>query len=143
MIRCLKMSLLGAVIACAGLGSAEAQAIDGDGVASTYGYAGPAIRGDYVGAPLSRFPRPDQLVPRAWGYGTYGVPTVSGIAPAPAGTPTVYVIEPSTPAMRKTTARSRVLARPRADTFAQTHAPAPDGPSIVAVRVPSRQAAFR
>lgn len=56
-------------------------------------YAGSAIRGDYVGAPLTRFPRPSELVPSAWGYGTYGIPTVSGIRQAPVGTPTIYVID--------------------------------------------------
>lgn len=143
MIRCLKMPLLGAVVSYAGFGTAQAQVIYGDGVASTYGYAGPAIRGDYVGAPLTRFPRPDQLVPSAWGYGTYGVPTVSGIAPASVGTPTVYVIEAPAPVLRAKAARSRILARPRTNTFAQAPAPAPDGPRIISVRVPPRQASLR
>jgi hypothetical protein len=122
-------------------GAAQAQVIYGDRAASTYGYAGPAIRGDYVGAPLTRFPRPDQLVPSAWGYGTYGVPTVSGLSPAPVGTPTVYVIE--APAVRTKAARSRVLARPRANTFSEAPTVAPDGPRIISVRVPVRQASIR
>jgi len=142
MIRCLKMSLLGAVVASTMSGGAQAQVIYGD-AGSTYGYAGPAIRGDYVGAPFTRFPRPDQLVPSAWGYGTYGVPTVSGIAPAPVGTPTVYVIEAPAPVIRKKAARSSAVARPRANTLSQAPAIAPDGPRIISVRVPSRQASLR
>ena len=58
----LTAALLGAALSCTGLGSAQAQyASDeaGYAVVSTYGYAGSAIRGDYVGAPLTRFPRPD------------------------------------------------------------------------------------
>lgn len=75
------------------------------GAASSYGgdyaYAGAAIRGDYVGAPFTRFPRPSELVPSAWGYGTYGIPTVTGIRPASVGTPTVYVIDSPVPVARR------------------------------------------
>ena len=58
-----------------------------------YGFAEPAIRGEYIGAPLTRTPRPSDLVPTVWGYGTYGIPTMTGIRSAPTGIPTVYVIE--------------------------------------------------
>jgi len=64
------------------------------------GYGGPLIHGDYVGAPLTRFPRPSELVPSAWGYGTYGIPTVAGIRSASVGTPTVYVIDGQPSALR-------------------------------------------
>ena len=58
-----------------------------------YGYAGDFVRGTYIGAPLTRVPRPSQLVPSPWSYGTYGIPTVSGIPAAPAGQPTLTVID--------------------------------------------------
>ena len=78
------------------------------------GYGGPLIHGDYVGAPLTRFPRPSELVPSAWGYGTYGIPTVAGIRSASVGTPTVYVIDAPPSALRSAAAgRSRVLTRGR------------------------------
>ncbi|KQO67695.1 hypothetical protein [Methylobacterium sp. Leaf89] len=78
------------------------------------GYGGPLIHGDYVGAPLTRFPRPSELVPSAWGYGTYGIPTVAGIRSASVGTPTVYVIEGQPSASRAAApGRSRVLTRGR------------------------------
>jgi hypothetical protein len=78
------------------------------------GYGGPLIHGDYVGAPLTRFPRPSELVPSAWGYGTYGIPTVAGIRSASVGTPTVYVIDGPPSAVRTAApARARVLTRNR------------------------------
>ncbi|MCJ2080528.1 hypothetical protein [Methylobacterium sp. J-090] len=148
MSPCLKAALLGAVLSVTALGSAQAQVVSdeaGYAVVSTYGYAGSAIRGDYVGAPLTRFPRPDQIVPSAWGYGTYGVPTVAGIHPAPVGTPTVYVIDAPAPVVRR-----RVASRPRlvtrsADRVAPQPAAAPaasaGGARVVTVSVPHRQAA--
>ena len=57
-----------------------------------YGYADEFVRGNYVGAPLTRFPRPSQIVPTPWSYGTYGIPTVSGMPPAPTGQPTLTVV---------------------------------------------------
>ncbi|MCJ2068767.1 hypothetical protein MKK75_08120 [Methylobacterium sp. J-030] len=63
----------------------------GDG----YGFAGEFVRGDYIGAPLTQVPSPTQIVPSPWSYGTYGVPTVSGIAPAPTARPTLTVIHPA------------------------------------------------
>ncbi|WP_449409891.1 hypothetical protein [Methylobacterium komagatae] len=58
------------------------------------GFAQPFIAGEYIGAPLTRVPRPSQIVPTPWSYGTYGVPTVSGIAAPPTGAPTLTVINP-------------------------------------------------
>lgn len=61
------------------------------------GYGANLLDGSYVGAPLTRFPSPREIVPSPWGYGTYGVPTVSGIRRAPVGEPVVYVVEGSGP----------------------------------------------
>ncbi|GJE17921.1 hypothetical protein [Methylobacterium marchantiae] len=117
--------LLGLGLACSQFAfpqAAEAQTI----IASSYGhhggslqrfdesYAGPLIRGDYLGAPLTRFPRPTELVPSAWGYGTYGVPTVTGIRPASVGTPTVYVIDAPPRAERRVrNSGPRIVSRNR------------------------------
>lgn len=57
-----------------------------------YGYADEFVRGSYVGAPFTRVPSPSDIVPAPWSYGTYGIPTVSGIAAAPVGQPTLTVI---------------------------------------------------
>lgn len=140
MIRFLQATLLGTALSCAVLGGAQAQVIYG--AAPAYGYAGPAIRGDYVGAPFTRFPRPDQLVPSAWGYGTYGVPTVSGIPPAPVGTPTLYVIESPSTLARTKPLRSRARASSRPNAWAEAP-PSAGGARIVSVTVPPRQASLR
>ncbi|GJE39815.1 hypothetical protein [Methylobacterium persicinum] len=58
------------------------------------GFAQPFIQGDYIGEPYTTVPRPDRLVPSPWSYGTYGVPTVSGIAAPPTEQPTLTVIHP-------------------------------------------------
>ncbi|WP_082528781.1 hypothetical protein [Methylobacterium sp. Leaf466] len=75
-----------------------------------HGFAEPAIRGDYIGAPFTRFPSPSDIVPPAWGYGTYGIPTASGIRAAPSGVPTVYVID--APARRSGLAGDDRTSRP-------------------------------
>jgi len=62
------------------------------GYAADPGFAGEFVRGTYIGAPLTRVPRPTQIVPTPWSYGTYGVPTVTGIQAAPAAEPTLTVI---------------------------------------------------
>ncbi|MDP4024968.1 hypothetical protein Q8W71_20270 [Methylobacterium sp. NEAU 140] len=62
------------------------------GTEGGYGYAGDFVRGTYVGAPFTRFPRPAEIVPSPWSYGTYGIPTVSGQPPAPTGQPTLTVV---------------------------------------------------
>ncbi|WP_019905918.1 hypothetical protein [Methylobacterium sp. 77] len=117
-------SCVGCVLA---LGLASAQTADAQTVSTSgYGhdpvstrhydesYAGPLIRGDYIGAPLTRFPRPTELVPSAWGYGTYGVPTVTGIRPASVGTPTVYVIDTPPRVARQVRASGpRIVSRGR------------------------------
>ncbi|AWB20667.1 hypothetical protein DA075_06805 [Methylobacterium currus] len=45
-----------------------------------------------VAEPYVTLPRPSELVPSAWGEGTYGIPTVSGIPPQPKADPVLYVI---------------------------------------------------
>lgn len=92
--------------------------------AEGYGFAGDFIRGDYIGAPLTRVPRPTQIVPAPWSYGTYGVPTVSGIALAPTAQPTLTVIHAAGPKDRR---RLGALAEERTA-----------GAQIIAVRVPRR-----
>jgi hypothetical protein len=94
-------------------------ASDGEG-----GFAGEFIRGTYIGAPLTRVPSPAQIVPAPWSYGTYGVPTVSGIAAPPAAQPTITVIHATGPA------RSRRVGT--------VEAPRTPGPQIIAVQVPRR-----
>lgn len=72
------------------------------------GFAEPFIQGDYIGAPFTSVPRPNHLVPTPWSYGTYGVPTVSGIPGAPTGAPTLTVIH--APSAKKG-ARRATMAR--------------------------------
>jgi hypothetical protein len=148
------LSLLGAVLAAGLAGAAQAQPLE---PLVSYGYAdsyaGPLIHGEYIGAPLTRVPRPTELVPSAWGYGTYGVPTISGIRSAPVGTPTVYVIEaPRSEAARvPRQARPRILSRAREGRWSPVPearmAPAVTGQAggarVVTVAVPQHQANLR
>ncbi|MGU3360410.1 hypothetical protein ACLBWX_08765 [Methylobacterium sp. M6A4_1b] len=128
----------GSLILCGLAGTAQGQDLTyGRPVSYDSGYAGgyggPLIHGTYVGAPLTRFPRPSELVPSAWGYGTYGIPTVAGIRGAPVGTPTVYVIDAPPSALRAAAAgRSRILTRSRQGRWSG----APE-------RSPARNEAFR
>ncbi|TXM90096.1 hypothetical protein FV219_22510, partial [Methylobacterium sp. WL122] len=59
-----------------------------------YGFADEAVRGAYVGAPFSSVPSPNRIVPAPWSYGTYGVPTISGLREAPVAAPSVTVVNP-------------------------------------------------
>jgi len=99
--RSLGIALLissGAVFAAA---AGEGYGYIGDhGHGGYYGFAGEAVGGSYLGAPLTRFPRPSELVTPAWGYGTYGVPTLTGIRQAPTAAPTLTVINGYEPAQR-------------------------------------------
>lgn len=70
-------------------------------VAYGRGFAQPFVAGEYIGAPFTRVPSPNRIVPAPWSYGTYGVPTASGIAAAPTGAPTLTVIH--APGARKGT----------------------------------------
>lgn len=64
------------------------------------GYGLPLGYGVVAGAPVAAapvepfltLPSPEELVPAAWGYGTYGIPTVAGIPAPPRADPVVYVI---------------------------------------------------
>lgn len=109
-----------------------------------YGFAEPAIRGEYIGAPYTRFPRPSEIVPAAWGYGTYGIPTVAGIQRAPVGTPTVYVLDAPPPIVRsRASARSRILNRGGDGRWSQAEAgldapAASSGARVIPVSVPRR-----
>lgn len=121
-----------------GYGPAYAPGYD-DG-AARYGFADEAVRGAYVGAPLTRFPRPSEIVPPAWSYGTYGVPTVSGIPRAPVGEPTLTVINAREPARRKPAPGARILSRGAAGGWEAAEAGGyrPAGVRIIEVQVPRR-----
>ncbi|KAB1075802.1 hypothetical protein F6X51_03045 [Methylobacterium planeticum] len=117
------------------------------GYVDGYGLGGNLVGGAYVGAPLTRFPSPRELVPPAWGYGTYGVPTVSGIRRAPVGEPTVYVIDSPAPRPRSSTrasSRARVLTRDHDGQWSQLESGGARGASysggarIISVTVPRR-----
>ncbi|GJD63538.1 hypothetical protein [Methylobacterium frigidaeris] len=56
-----------------------------------YGGAG-VLEPGLVAEPYFKLPRPSELVPSAWGEGTYGIPTVSGIPAQPKADPVLYVI---------------------------------------------------
>lgn len=101
--------------------------------ATDIGYGG-------YGAPIMRFPRPSEIVPPAWGYGTYGVPTMPGIRQAPAGTPTVLVIEGTGPARSRRAPGPRILSRDSDGGWTGENAEpsVPGGPRIVTVNVPRR-----
>lgn len=106
-----------------------------------YGFADATVSGDYIGAPTTRFPRPNEIVPSAWGYGTYGIPTVAGIRQAPTAEPTVYVLDTPARQVRRVAAGPRILSRRPDGQFADTAAaPASHGGGarVVTVSVPGR-----
>lgn len=146
-VRLLGLRLLG--LGLAGLGLAASPRAEAQTVVTpdpTYqsdpSYAGPLIRGEYVGAPLTRVPRPTELVPSAWGYGTYGVPTVTGIRPAPVGTPTVYVIDTPPRALRQARRTGpRIVSRDARGRWT-TARPRPE-PGMTPMAATSPQAAAR
>ncbi len=72
-------------------------------VAYGRGFAQPFVAGEYIGAPFTTVPSPNRIVPAPWSYGTYGVPTASGIAAPPTGAPTLTVIH--APGSRKVARR--------------------------------------
>ncbi|MFJ7437749.1 hypothetical protein ACIQW5_08855 [Methylorubrum thiocyanatum] len=133
------------------LGAATGAAADPYGYGYRYPYeatghrfAGPAVEGAYLGAPFTGLPSTSRIVPPAWGYGTYGVPTLAGIREAPAARPTLTVIEGqgsagNRPAIRRRGAR--VLSKDSKGIWTD---PAPrseieeSGARVVSVRVPSR-----
>ena len=120
-------------------GYAPAHAGYGAAYAGGYGFADEAVRGAYIGAPLTRFPRPSEIVPPAWSYGTYGVPTISGIPRAPVGEPTVTVINPHETAPRRARGGPRILSRDGGGDWVQRNGlDQPAGARVIAVRVPRR-----
>lgn len=104
-----------AAVLASGAGAAGAQGFRAAGYAPSYGdpvgygFADEAVRGAYVGAPLTRFPSPNAIVPAPWSYGTYGVPTLSGIRPPPVAPPRLTVIDAGAPPVRR--AGPRILSR--------------------------------
>ncbi len=120
--------------------------------ATGYGFAGNAVDGTYIGAPFTRIPSPDRLVPPAWGYGTYGVPTVSGIREAPSARPALYVIERQGRAENRLLPRrsARIVSRGRDGTWTDATRPTAgiggadrkaaerSGAQVVSVRVPGQ-----
>jgi hypothetical protein len=110
-------------------GPACAQGVHPYVAAGAGDFAGPFVRGTYIGAPLTRVPRPTEIVPSPWSYGTYGVPTVSGIAAPPAQPPTLTVINATDPAPRSMRERRGDRA-----TVSGRNA----GAQIVTVQVPRR-----
>ncbi len=96
------------------------------GGAYGHGYGRAFVSGSYIGAPFTRFPRPSEIVPAPWSYGTYGIPTVSGLPSAPVSYPTLTVID---------AAGSRASSR-RGDASAAGDRPA--GVRVIEVKVPRR-----
>ncbi|QIJ74666.1 hypothetical protein GU700_08785 [Methylobacterium sp. NI91] len=131
------------------LGTASGASADPYGYAYGYGdggyrFAGPVVEGAYLGAPFTRLPSTSRIVPPAWGYGTYGVPTVAGIREAPVARPTLTVIERqgslgSRPAIRRPGAR--VLTKDSKGIWTDP-GPRSEGEAgvarVVSVRVPAR-----
>ncbi|MCP1536424.1 hypothetical protein [Methylorubrum extorquens] len=134
------------------LGAASGAAADpyyGHGYGYGYGgggyrFAAPVIEGAYLGAPFTRLPSTSRLVPPAWGYGTYGIPTAAGIRDTPVARPTLTVIErPASAGLRPAARRhgARVLSKDSRGIWTD---PAPRseggefGAQVVSVRVPAR-----
>lgn len=108
--------------------------------AGGYGYGATDVGYGGYGAPIVRFPRPSEIVPPAWGYGTYGVPTMPGIRQAPTGSPTVFVIEGTSPARSRRSSGPKILARDSDGGWSGEGAEqsVPGGPRIVTLSVPRR-----
>lgn len=111
--------------------------------APAYGYAGNLVDGTYVGAPFTRVPSPSRIVPPAWGYGTYGVPTVAGMRDAPVARPALYVVERQGPAVNRLAPRRSARVVSRSGQGLWTDVPSTgsverSGAQVVSVRVPAR-----
>lgn len=135
---------LAALLALCAASNAAADPYGYGYVASGYRFAGPAVEGAYIGGPFTRLPSTSQIVPPAWGYGTYGVPTVAGIREAPVARPTLTVIHRRDAADRPAPRRgARSLSRDSKGIWTD---PGPrsegdgDGARIVSVQVPAQPA---
>lgn len=106
-------------------------------------FAGPAIEGAYLGAPFAPLASTSRIVPPAWGYGTYGIPTVAGVRDAPAARPTLTVIERRRPAAGRLAPRRhgpRILSKDSSGTWVDpaSRSEVEGGPQVVSVQVPAR-----
>ncbi|WP_375464072.1 hypothetical protein [uncultured Methylobacterium sp.] len=129
-----------------GAGASNAQTVRSAGYdpgygSDGYGFADEAVRGAYIGAPLTRFPSPSQIVPAPWSYGTYGVPTISGIRQAPVAAPSLTVINAGQrPPGSRRFSGARVLSRGTDGGWAQMDAgrERASGVQVIEVQVPRR-----
>lgn len=118
-------------------GSAQGYGLHGAG----YAFAGETVRGGYIGAPLTRFPRPSEIVPAAWTYGTYGIPTVAGIERAPMAPPSLTIVNaPTGSSARRARPAARILHRDERGGWmpSERTGAATTGVHIVEVQVPRR-----
>lgn len=100
--------------------------------AGAAGYAGSGRSA--IDASVRTYPSPEELVPPAWSYGTYGIPTVPGITHPPSAAPVVYVIDGG-----RRPPNARVLSRGASDEWATVDPrPTAGGAKVVTVRVPAR-----
>ena len=104
-----------------------------------YGFADEAVRGAYVGAPFSNVPSPNRIVPAPWSYGTYGVPTITGLREAPVAAPSVTVVNPGERAVARPGRGPHTLLRGRDGAWTSGgQVQAGNGVSVVTVSVPHR-----
>ncbi|GJD69192.1 hypothetical protein [Methylobacterium gnaphalii] len=136
------LAMLASSYAASGATAGERFSVVEDyGYGGGYGFAGEAIGGAYIGAPLTRFPRPNEIVPPAWGYGTYGVPTITGIRQAPAGEPTLTVINSRDTAPRRGSSAVRHASRDGQGQWtvgSSSAQPSRSGVRVISVTVPHR-----
>ena len=104
-----------------------------------YGFGGGPVASGYETYEPRLVPHSTDLVPPAWGYGVYGVPSATGIAKAPAARPTVYVIDRPA-AGRREGGRARILSRRSGGDWGDARGSdtGPGGARIVSVTVPRR-----
>lgn len=104
-----------------------------------YGFADEAVRGAYIGAPFTSVPSPNRIVPAPWSYGTYGVPTISGLREAPVAAPSVTVVNPGMRPAARPGHGPRILSRGRDGAWTSSaRTQAGNGVSVVTVSVPQR-----
>ncbi|TXM91346.1 hypothetical protein FV232_07940 [Methylobacterium sp. WL30] len=104
-----------------------------------YGFADEAVRGAYIGAPFSSVPSPNRIVPAPWSYGTYGIPTISGVREAPVAAPSLTVINPGLHPASRRGQGPRILSRGRDGAWTSGgQVQSGNGVSVVTVSVPRR-----